>query len=315
MSSHSNLSGISLHPPSRFICENQSGSTINRLRCVSWASGLGAYYPLITLSNGTSDIIRGVTEVDIIDGNVEFITTIGFIENVDTSAYPVGTLLYIKTDGSGELTTAPNGNPVAEVMKQDASVGQIFVNVIHDASLTGDSWLTDGNNVTPSNFLGTINAQDLRFRANNNQVAVFDVNGRFGIGTPTPDAHVHIKSHSGAIGSGARFETFSLQTATSSFAPIYNVQVADPEMVRFEVAIIGKDSAGNRCMFKRTVVVYRDASNVVRLGPIHSDQTNVSIPNNFYFDVATTMTTAFVRVRNLSGNSTDWTGHIIIDKL
>lgn len=315
MASHSNLSGISLHAPSRFICENQSGSTIPRLRCVSWNAGLGAYYPLITIANGTSDILRGVTEVDVVDGNVEFITTIGFIENVDTSAYPIGTLLYVKNDGSGELSTLPNGNPVAEVMKQDAVVGQIFVNVIHDASLTGESWLVNGNATNPSNFLGSTNADGLRFRTNNNQVATFDVNGRFGIGTPTPDAHVHVKSHTGPIGSGSRFETFSLQTSTSSFAPIYTIPVNDPEMIRIEVSLIGKDSSGQRCMLKRTAVVYRDASSVIRLGPVISDQTIVSATGNFFIDITTTVTTAFVRVRNLSGNPTDWTGHIIIDKL
>ena len=51
------------------------------------------------------------------------------------------------------------------------------------------AWLINGNsNIGATNFLGTINANDLIFKTNNTEVARFKSAGNMGIGTPLPNA-------------------------------------------------------------------------------------------------------------------------------
>jgi len=64
-------------------------------------------------------------------------------------------------------------------------------------------WTTNGNPaVTGTNFLGSINNEDLRFRTNNTQVGVFDTSGNFGIANATPSEKLDITGNvrfSGAL--------------------------------------------------------------------------------------------------------------------
>ena len=51
------------------------------------------------------------------------------------------------------------------------------------------AWLINGNsNIGATNFLGTLNANDLIFKTNNTEVARFTPAGKFGIGTNAPNA-------------------------------------------------------------------------------------------------------------------------------
>ncbi|MBC7694069.1 MAG: tail fiber domain-containing protein [Burkholderiales bacterium] len=62
--------------------------------------------------------------------------------------------------------------------------GRIYDSLV--APLPSD-WLINGNsNIGATNFLGTLNANDLIFKTNNNEVARFIANGNFGIGTSNP---------------------------------------------------------------------------------------------------------------------------------
>jgi hypothetical protein len=60
------------------------------------------------------------------------VTTFGYVRNLDTSAWPEGTKLYIAANGSGTLTSTPPTPPdfivlVANVTRQHITQGEIFV--------------------------------------------------------------------------------------------------------------------------------------------------------------------------------------------
>ena len=122
---HRDLRGKSLHAPSNELVENNTGSTIPVLKAVKF-SGMGALYPQITLANTNTDVIRGVTQSAIATGTTGYITSFGFLNNVNTSSWPVNTLLY--GDASGNVTNAPIGLPIGSVLKQDATNGIIYIN-------------------------------------------------------------------------------------------------------------------------------------------------------------------------------------------
>jgi hypothetical protein len=99
-------------------------------------AGYGANYPQIKISDGVLDVIWGVNEVDIPDGEAGFITCVGFINGVNTSTWAPGTRLYCMSDGSGMLSDTVNGVVVATVMIQNSVDGVIYVNTIGAGSAT-----------------------------------------------------------------------------------------------------------------------------------------------------------------------------------
>jgi len=121
---HKNLRGRDLHAPSSELIENNTGSTIPILKAVKF-NGMGALYPQIMLANSSVDIIRGITQSAIVSGTTGFITSLGFLNDVNTSAWPVNTMLY--ADSSGNITNAPINLPIATVLKQHATNGIIYV--------------------------------------------------------------------------------------------------------------------------------------------------------------------------------------------
>jgi hypothetical protein len=122
---HKNLRGQDLHSPSSELIENNSGSTIPVLKAVKF-NGMGTLYPQIVLANGVTDVIRGVTQAALLTTTTGYITSLGFLNNVDTSAWAVNTVLF--ADTSGNVTSSPSGLPLATVLKQDAVNGIIYVN-------------------------------------------------------------------------------------------------------------------------------------------------------------------------------------------
>ncbi len=121
---HSALRGSDLHSPSNELVENNTGSTIPKFRAVTFTS-MGVAYPQIVLANGAVDLIRGITQSDIVNGGVGYITALGFLNNVNTSSWVVGTKLYAQA--SGVIGSTATGLPVGVVIKQDATVGIVYV--------------------------------------------------------------------------------------------------------------------------------------------------------------------------------------------
>lgn len=121
---HKQLRGADLHAPSSELIENNTGATLSILKAVKF-NGMGTLYPQIVLADSTTDIIRGITQADIETGTTGYITSLGFLNNVDTHLWSVNSLLYC--DDSGNVTNAPNNLPIATVLKQDAVNGIIYV--------------------------------------------------------------------------------------------------------------------------------------------------------------------------------------------
>lgn len=82
-----------------------------------------------------SDYIIGITTEEIAADGFGFVTQFGFINNVDTSAWAVGTLLYPDPATPGGFVTSKPAapawqTPIAAVTKQNISAGRIFVRAI-----------------------------------------------------------------------------------------------------------------------------------------------------------------------------------------
>lgn len=124
MGFHKALRGADLHSPSNELVENNSNSLIPKLKCVTF-NGIGTVYPSIAAAVGNTDIIRGIAQTDIPDGQTGYITVLGFLTDVNTVSWSVGTKLFCGL--TGNLQSAANGLPVGVVLKQSASVGVIYV--------------------------------------------------------------------------------------------------------------------------------------------------------------------------------------------
>jgi hypothetical protein len=142
---HNLLNGADLHAPTNYVVENNTGTNIPALTVVTYV-GIGTSFPSIRPKASPGDRVRGVTMQSIgpvTGSNVGFVTSLGFLINVDTSAWPVGTLLY--SDSSGNLTTAATGPVVATVYKQDVAYGQLFI----EGSASGSGGGGSGDVVGP----------------------------------------------------------------------------------------------------------------------------------------------------------------------
>lgn len=122
---HKNLRGSDLHAPSSELIENNTGSTLAVLTAVKF-NGMGTAYPQVVPANSSVDIIRGITQSNIATGTVGYITSLGFLNGVNTSAWAPNTILYA-TD-TGAITNAATNLPVATVLSQDPVNGIIYVN-------------------------------------------------------------------------------------------------------------------------------------------------------------------------------------------
>ena len=115
---------------------NNTGSTISKGTAVGFAgvNGLKRIEIAPYLADGSTNslLFIGVTAQDFPDGGTGKVTVFGRVENIDTSAFSLGDLLWADPINAGGLTatkpTAPdNVISVAAVLEDDASTGQIFV--------------------------------------------------------------------------------------------------------------------------------------------------------------------------------------------
>jgi hypothetical protein len=82
-----------------------------------------------------SDYILGITAEEIPADGFGFVTQFGFINKIDTSSYPVGTILYPDPNSSGAFVTlrpsAPAWQtPIAAVTRQHENTGRALVRII-----------------------------------------------------------------------------------------------------------------------------------------------------------------------------------------
>jgi hypothetical protein len=107
------------------------------------------------ITNGSVDhhYMVGITSEEIAADSFGFVTTEGIVEGLNTSVWPVGTLLYPDASTAGNLTAtepvAPNlKSPIAAVVKQGSGTsGKMLVRMLvgeklselHDVQLTSES--------------------------------------------------------------------------------------------------------------------------------------------------------------------------------
>jgi len=316
MSVHSRLAGRDLHAPSNQTVENKSGVNIGALKVVR-LDGMGTAFPKVAIADPNIYVNFGITWDAIANNKSGLVACFGFMFEVDTSAWPVFTNLY--SDASGNLVTTPLGGIVAQVIKQDADTGILYVVTEQADSVNSVSWRLEGNTGTnPAiNFLGTIDSQPLRIRTNNLQRATIDDQGRFGLGPDilAPLSHFHQKSHVGFAGSGLQQSTFSVITNSNTNEVIYTIPINQNSVVKVEINILGRISDGSgRAAFKRSGLFYRQGSNVQAQRVWQTDFTDKS-DNGFNVSYTMGVSELVVYVKSAAITTTYWTGSVQIEAL
>jgi hypothetical protein len=312
---HSRLKGRDLHSPTNEVVENSTGIAIPAMKAVRLISQ-GTAYPQVELANPSLYPNFGIVYDTIANGKSGLVCAFGFMIDVDTSSWAVGSYLY--SDASGNLSTTINGGIVAQVMKQDASSGILYVVTEAVSMIEKNFWTLNGNEGIDENlqFLGTIDAKDLNIRTNNVRVARIDKNGRFGLGKDLdiPSSHFHQKSHLGYPGSGIRQETFALSTNSASYQVAYSFTLQNFCVARVEYVVVGRSQDGTkRCTFKRTGLFYRESGSVQIQGTWLSDQTIKNNGCEVGYDL--TSTDLNLTVKANSSDLIHWTGHVKIEVL
>ena len=132
---------------------NGTGSTLNKGQVV-YTSGAQGQRPTVALAIATSDATSartlGIVAETIANGAEGWVSTLGIIENIDTSAFTAGAQLYLSGTTAGGLTQIKPSAPihmvyVARCIKSHASSGRLFITVqngyeldeLHDVQITG----------------------------------------------------------------------------------------------------------------------------------------------------------------------------------
>lgn len=311
MAFHRNLRGKDLHGPTNELVENNTFAVMPALKVVS-LSGMGTAFPQIAVADPSTGVQPfGVVMDDIGVGQSGYVTHIGFLFDINTSPWTIGTVLY--SDSSGNLSTSPLGSIIAVVVKQGFTDGVIYVQAGFFQANSG--WELDGNeDVSPTQFLGTTDESPVPIRTNNLPIGIFTPQGRLGWGTQSPARHVEFKSHTSNNSTGIQYESFYLETNSSGFSNAYVIPISDPSVVTVQIMITGRQSDGNnRCSFKRTGVFYREASNVQAQGHWQSDYT-IKSNNAMGLDYIMTSTALIIRVKPATNSNTRWSGQIVIQE-
>lgn len=308
------MRGRDLHAPTNELVENQTAFPITVLQVVR-VDGMGTSYPKVAPADPNIYTNFGISYDNIPVGKSGSVCAFGFMFEVNTASWPAFTILY--SDANGNLTTTPLGGIVAQVVKQHADDGVIYVMTEQADSVNSVSWRLEGNSGTNPlvNFLGTLDAQALRFRTNNLFRATIDVQGRLGLGPDitAPQNHFHQKSHTGFTGSGIRQETFSLTTNSAISEVVYSIPIPQNSIIMVELSAVGRVSDGSgRAAFKRTGLFYRENSNVQAQRTWQTDFTDKSDPN---FDVSYTMSVneLTIYVKSSVITTTYWTGSVKLE--
>ena len=127
----------SLMQDSFFNVKNQTGISIPKGTIVRAAGTVGASGRILIapfLADGTYDskFCIGITAETIADGEDGKVTAFGAIRQIDTSAFPNGTVLYASPTTAGAFTSTEPSNPnnivtVAIVVYSDNNNGEVFV--------------------------------------------------------------------------------------------------------------------------------------------------------------------------------------------
>ena len=173
---------------------------------VACFSGVSGSTPTITkyIADGSipPEYLMGIATADIANGDQGFITQFGYIHDVDTSAWSVGTILYASPTTAGALTatkpTIPNlAIALAAVTVSHATTGVLLVRVLPQPRL----YYGDFQDTTTQSIAAANTAYTITFNTT-------DVSSGISRGSPT--------SRIVCANSGQYEFSFSLQLTTSS---------------------------------------------------------------------------------------------------
>ena len=314
MAFHKNLRGLDLHAPSNELVENNTGSTLTKLKVVA-LDGMGTVFPQVQLANPNLYTNFAVVASDIENGKAGYVCALGFLLECNTSAWAPGTQLF--SDITGTLSSTALNNPIGEVIKQDATNGILYIFGASAVNNGGPAWELDGNiGIAPTQFLGTTDASPIPIRTNNLPVGIVTAQGRLGWGTQTPARHVELKAHTDVNSSGLQIESFDVITNANSYQNVYVIMLQDPSLVSVELTIQGKDSVTEElCVFKRNGSFYRSGGNA-QLMPQGWQSTYTSkMNNNFNITYSLGVSSVTIRVKAATSNTTNWVGCAILQEL
>lgn len=168
--------------------KNGTGNTIAKAKAVMAVGASGDRINIgLAVADGSINarFMLGVTAEEIIDDSFGYVVTDGYVRNLNTNSWVVGTVLYFDPDTPGNLTSTQPSSPdlslpVAIVTKQSNTAGIIYVRMTlgdyfgeaHDVLLTtpasgdflkynGSLWVNDSINLgtdTEGNYLSSITA-------------------------------------------------------------------------------------------------------------------------------------------------------------
>lgn len=124
-------------------------------------------------------------------------------------------------------TQGPAGPTWNITSNQYNANGNTVITTDQPASFTSTSaaWLTTGNQgITATNFLGPINATDLKFRTNNLERMTIESDGMIGINTPTPLAYLNFEANAVMGASGFHLLWDGNTAGNQSLARFQNTQ-------------------------------------------------------------------------------------------
>lgn len=213
--------------------KNNSGSVaIPERTVVMFAGATGDTIKVApAVSDGSVNVnyLAGITTEEIPADGFGFITQLGFINQVNTNAWTIGTLLYVDPTTPGGLTsTEPESPawtmPVAAVTKQNSSSGRILVRSIPGGSGAGGGSSVNVSDTAPAGG----NPGDMWFDSNDGTLYVYyeDADGSQWVQVQANSAlEGSILSRVGALESRANsLEKYSInaQTGTS-----YSIVLSD----------------------------------------------------------------------------------------
>lgn len=307
---HRNIRGKSLHAPSSEVVENNTGAPIPKLKVVS-LNGFGSLFPSIVLANPLLSDNFGIVQENIENGKYGYVTCIGFMFDIDTSAWPVDTQLY--SDSSGNLSIVPSGTAIALVVKSDADTGVLYVSG-PPVIFRQRSWLLAGNSGTDENYdyIGTNDNKGLLIKTNSQLRLKITDQGRFGFNTDNPDSFIHIKAHTDYPKSGRKIDTFAVQTTDTAYNLMNAISIPLNSAVMATVSIVGRKDDNSFCFFKKTFVAKRGPGMMATLLLTQSDFTHKS-DSNYDLRFRRVYEHIYIEVKSAVSDSTSWTGTIEID--
>jgi hypothetical protein len=218
----------------------------------------------------------------------------GWVGNGSSTLYPVNSSLgltplsvgigtssptaQLHTTGSLRLTGITQNNTYNRLLVQDTA-GYVYWRDVSSIG-AGNGWLLTGNTATASNFLGTLNAEKLRFRVNNVERMIIDPNGNVGIGEANPNYALSINTSGDSYGTVDRRFLIGLKnTSTSNDAVTgmrFETNAANPNAF----ATMALHSAQYNVIndYKNTLLIktYTDSGIALCAGPAFEDGLNAN---------------------------------------